>query len=82
MLGPVLQFVALPLSVITLGSFALVVNSVLLAVTALLSARFGIDGLGSAILGALVIAIVTTLLELVLRPIRSVLPDGADEPQS
>ncbi|HET9422100.1 MAG TPA: phage holin family protein [Nocardioides sp.] len=81
-LGPLLQFVALPLSVLTLGSFALVVNSVLLAVTALLSARFGIDGLGSAILGALVIAIVTTLLELVLRPIRSVLPDGADEHQA
>jgi membrane protein len=82
-LGPVLQFVALPLSVLMLGSFALVVNSVLLAVTALLSARLGIDGLGSAILGALVIAVVTTVLELVLRPIRSVLPDGdsADEPQ-
>jgi membrane protein len=81
-LGPVLQFVALPLSVITLGSFALVVNSVLLAVTALLSARFGIDGLGSAILGALVIAVVTTLLELVLRPIREVLPDGTNEPHA
>ncbi len=82
-LGPVLQFVALPLSVLMLGSFALVVNSVLLAVPALLSARLGIDGLGSAILGALVIAVVTTVLELVLRPIRSVLPDGdsADEPQ-
>jgi uncharacterized membrane protein YvlD (DUF360 family) len=83
-LGPVLQFVALPLSVLMLGSFALVVNSVLLSVTALLSARFGIDGLGSAILGALVIAVVTTVLELVLRPIRSVLPDNdsADEPQA
>ena len=68
-LGPVLYYVALPLSVVTLGSFALVVNSVLLLVTAGLSTRFGIDGLGSAILGALVIAIVTTLLELVLRPI-------------
>ena len=68
-LGPVLYYVALPLSVVTLGSFALVVNSVLLLVTAGLSARFGVDGLGSAILGALVIAIVTTVLELVLRPI-------------
>ena len=83
-LGPVLHFVALPLSVLMLGSFALVVNSVLLAVTAGLSARFEIDGLGSALFGALVIAVVTTLLELVLRPIRSVLPDSdrADEPQA
>jgi uncharacterized membrane protein YvlD (DUF360 family) len=61
-----------------------VVNSVLLSVTALLSARFSIDGLGSALVGALVIAVVTTVLELVLRPIRSVLPDNdsADEPQA
>jgi membrane protein len=87
-LGPVLYYVALPLSVLTLGLVALVVNSVLLAITAGLSSRFGIDGLDSAILGALVIAIVTTLLELVVRPIsRTVgIPDerskGVEDPYS
>ncbi|HWM73950.1 MAG TPA: YhjD/YihY/BrkB family envelope integrity protein [Nocardioides sp.] len=68
-LGPVLQYAAMPLSVVTLGSFALIVNGVLLAVTAGLSERFEIDGLGGAVLGAMVITIVTTVLELVLRPI-------------
>lgn len=68
-LGPLLHLVALPLTVVTLGSFALVVNGGLLAVTAALSPHLDIGGLGSAVLGALVISMVTTVLELVLRPI-------------
>ena len=69
LLGPLLLLlVALPLSVFTLGSVALVVNSVLLALTAGLSDNLSVDGLGSVILGTLVISMVTTLLELVLHP--------------
>jgi len=68
--GPLLQLVALPLSVVTVGGAALVVNGVLLSLTALLSSRLDIDGLGSAVIGSLVISIVTTVLELVLRPLR------------
>jgi uncharacterized membrane protein YvlD (DUF360 family)/uncharacterized BrkB/YihY/UPF0761 family membrane protein len=69
-LGPLLHLVALPLSVVTLGSFALVVNGVLLAVTAALTTSLDLGGFADAVLGALVISIVTTLLELVLRPIK------------
>lgn len=69
-LGPLLHLVALPLTVLTLGLFALVVNGVLLAVTAWVSSDLAVDGLASALLGAVVIAVVTTLLELVLRPLR------------
>jgi putative membrane protein len=68
-LGPLLHLVALPLSVLTVGAFALVVNGVLLAVTAGLSAVLDMSGLGSAVLGAFVISVVTTVLELVVRPI-------------
>jgi membrane protein len=68
-LGPLLHLVALPLTVLTLGTFALVVNGVLLAVTAGISDQLDADGLGSCILGALVISVVTTALELVLRPV-------------
>jgi membrane protein len=73
--GPLLQLVALPLSVITVGGSALVVNGVLLSLTALLSPRLDIDGLGSAVIGSLVISVVTTVLELVLRPLRE--PGGS-----
>ena len=45
--------------------------------TAGLSERLAIDGLGTAVLGALVIAVVAALLELVLRPtLRGVTPGG------
>jgi membrane protein len=76
-LGPLLHLIALPLSVLTLGLSALVVNGILLAVTAGLSTRLDIAGLGSAILGALVIAVVTTVLELVLRPVTRERAGGA-----
>ena len=69
-LGPLLHLVSLPLTVLTLGLFALVVNAVLLAVTAWVSPDLDVDGLASAFLGAVVVAVVTTLLELVLRPLR------------
>jgi putative membrane protein len=68
-LGPVLHLVTLPLSVLTLGLIALVVNGLLLSVTAALSSNLDVRGIGSAVLGALVISVVTTLLELVLRPL-------------
>jgi putative membrane protein len=68
--GPLLHLVALPLSVFTVGGSALVVNGVLLALTAGLSSRLDVAGLGSAVLGSLVISIVTTIVELVVRPIR------------
>ena len=68
-LGPLLHLVTLPLSVLTFGMFALVVNGVLLSVTAAVSSNLDVKGIGSAILGALVISVVTTLLELVLRPL-------------
>ena len=68
-LGPLLYLVAMPLTVLTLGTFALVVNGVLLSVTAALTDQLDTAGLGSSVLGALVISVVTTVLELVLRPL-------------
>ena len=71
-LGPILRLAALPLTVVTLGLFALVVNALLLATTAILSSDLAVGGLGTALLGAAVMAAVTTVLELVLRPTRLV----------
>ena len=48
-----------------------ILNAILLLVTAALLENLAIDGLSRAIAGALVIAIVTTVLELVLRPVAS-----------
>ena len=50
-LGPILHILALPLTVITLGLFALVVNGVLLATTAGLSDHLDVGGFLGTILG-------------------------------
>lgn len=61
-LGPILHLLSLPLTVLTLGLFALVVNGVLLAITAGLSDKLDVGGFLGTILGALVIAVVTAVL--------------------
>lgn len=61
-LWPLLMLLALPLNLLTLGLFTFVVSAVLLMLTSALVRGFEIDGWIPAILGALVIAVVTTIL--------------------
>ena len=62
---PVLMFLALPLLIFTLGLFTLVINALLLYfVSFLLNRYFEVDSFGAAFLGALVISIVSMLLNL------------------
>jgi putative membrane protein len=62
---PILMFFALPLLIFTLGLFTLVINALLLyLVGMLLSHYFVVDTFWSALLGALIISIVSTLLNL------------------
>ena len=56
--GPILRTLALPFVVLTLGLFLLVVNAVLLALTAGLTDRLAIDGIVTALVGGLVLAVV------------------------
>jgi putative membrane protein len=57
--GPVLRLLSLPFVVLTLGLFLLVVNAALLGLTALLTDRLTVDGFGTAILGGLILAVVS-----------------------
>jgi putative membrane protein len=59
---PVLVILTLPLTVVTLGLFLLVLNGLCLILTAWLVPGFDVDGLGAAVLGALVISVVSWLL--------------------
>ena len=65
-LGPVLRLLSLPFVVLTLGLFLLVVNAVLLGITAAISARFSVHGLWPAIAGGFLIALFSWIAELVL----------------
>jgi putative membrane protein len=70
-LKPLLSILTCPLILLTLGLFALVVNALLLEVTAWLSTRWGlgfhVDGFWPAFWGGLVIGIASALLHSILR---------------
>ena len=65
-LGPILHLISLPLTILTLGLFALVVNAALLGITAWLSSHLSIDGFWAAFFGALLIAIFSAVLGLLI----------------
>ena len=64
--GSVLRLLSLPFVVLTLGLFLLVINAALLGLTAALTDRLTIDGIGTAILGGLILAIVGWVADQVL----------------
>ena len=77
---PVISFISCPLTVLTLGFFALVINAAMLGLTAWIAGwfdlEFNVDGFIAALLGALVISIITTLLgwwaeAKILRPLQA-----------
>jgi putative membrane protein len=62
---PILLLVALPLLILTLGLFMLVINACMLGlVHVLMGAHFEVDGFGWALLGAIIISVVSTALNL------------------
>ncbi len=58
LLRPVLILLTLPINIITLGIFTFVVNAIILRVAAGLLKGFDIDGWFSAIIGAIVLALI------------------------
>jgi len=62
LLKPLLLLLSLPFLLLTLGLFALVVNAVLLLLTAGLVGSFSVSGFGAALLGSIVISLVTLIL--------------------
>ena len=62
---PILMFLALPLLIFTLGLFTLVINALLLYfVGFLLQPAFQVDGFMAAFLGAIIISIVSVMLNI------------------
>jgi putative membrane protein len=65
---PVLTLLSCPLIVVTLGLFLLIINALMLGLTSWLSTRldlgFHVDGFVAALVGGIVIGIVSTLLTL------------------
>ncbi len=60
-LRPALWFLTAPLSILTFGLFALVINALMIMLTAALVPNFEVKGFGSAFLGALIMAFIGML---------------------
>ncbi len=56
---PILTILTLPLTVLTLGLFYLVVNGLAFALAAALTPGFSVAGFGSAVIGALIVSLVS-----------------------
>ncbi|MFG3496051.1 phage holin family protein [Streptomyces sp. NPDC047928] len=72
---PVVSLLTLPLFILTLGLFTLVVNALMLLLTSWLADKldlsFHVEGFWTAVLGALIISVVSWALNVIL-------PDGRD----
>ena len=56
---PVLKLLSFPLLLLTLGLFLVVINAAMFGLTAWLTERLAVDGIAPAVLGSLVISVVT-----------------------
>lgn len=67
---PIVKLISLPLYILTLGLFTLVVNALMLMLTAWITEQtdwgLRIDGFGTAVIGALIVSIVTFVLSLAI----------------
>ena len=67
---PIVRLISIPLFIITLGLFTFVVNALMLMLTAWIGDQFDlafeVDGFWSALLGALVVSVVTFVLNVLL----------------
>jgi putative membrane protein len=59
---PIVRLLSLPVRILTLGLFGLIINTAMLALTALILEQLTIDGFVAAFLGALVISVVSIVL--------------------
>jgi putative membrane protein len=67
---PIARLISIPLLILTLGLFTFVVNALMLLLTEWIADRFDlafhVDGFWSALLGALVISVVTFVINVIL----------------
>ena len=69
---PVLSFFSFPIQIVTLGLFTLVLNAAMLLLTSALASRLGVDfhirGFWDALLGALLVSMLSTILSWAMIP--------------
>jgi putative membrane protein len=62
LIKPLVHLISLPITIITFGIFALVINAAMLGLAAWLVPGFNVDGFLPAFLGAIVLAVISAIL--------------------
>lgn len=62
LIKPILFLLTLPVTFITFGLFALILNALMLMLASAITPGFKIDGFGTALLGSILLSLVTTIL--------------------
>jgi len=65
---PIALLLTLPITILTLGLFLLVINAAMFGLVAAMLDNFSVAGLGSAILGAIVVSITSTIASWYIGP--------------
>lgn len=67
LIKPILFLLTLPITLITLGLFSLVLNALMLMLAGSVTYGFRVDGFGAALLGSILLSIVTMVLHSFVR---------------
>jgi putative membrane protein len=78
--GPVLRLLTLPITLLTFGLFSLVVNGLLLALTAGLTSYLDVGGLLQTIVAAFLISVLNTVIHVVVIHLATRGPTSAQTP--
>ncbi len=68
LIKPIVHLISLPITILTFGIFALVINAAMLGLAAWLVPGFSVDGVLPAFLGAIVLAVISAILNSFLKP--------------
>lgn len=62
---PVLQFISIPVTVLSLGLFLLVINALIIILASYIVSSFHVDGFWSALLFSVIFSVVSWVLQLI-----------------
>lgn len=62
LIKPILFLLTLPVTVLTLGLFTFILNALMLMLASSITPGFKIDGFGTALIGSILLSLVTTIL--------------------
>ena len=67
LIKPLLLLLTLPITILTLGLFSLVINSLMLMLASAIAPGFQIDGFGTALIGSILLSVVTAILHTLVK---------------